>query len=61
MNEYHILAKFNVYGGSINDRYTLHADTFEQACETAQQWELDEAAMYDREPTMYNEFIELKR
>lgn len=43
------------------DRYRLEAGTFAEACFIAQVNEQDNAFENDREPTIYDEFKQIKR
>lgn len=51
----------NYPGARIIDRYRLEAPTFAEACFDAQINELDNAHEHDREPTIYDEFKQIKR
>jgi hypothetical protein len=59
MNEYNFWAIQNIDGGRIRDRYRLFAYSYEQACEDAQALEYREAEELERDPVIYDEFVEV--
>lgn len=59
MTEYNFFAQETFEGGNVIDRWRLEADTFEEACEIAQQLEYREAEEWERDPVHYDTFTEV--
>lgn len=58
MAEYNFFAIYRIPGASVQDRWRLEADSFLQACEMAQELNLQEIEQDGRdEPYYYNEFV----
>lgn len=58
MAEYNFFAIYRFPGASVQDRWRLEADSFLQACEMAQELNLQEIEQDGRdEPYYYNEFV----
>lgn len=60
MTEYEFWAIENYPGARVKDRFRLEAETFADACATAQYNETLNALESDREPVMYDEFKLIK-
>jgi hypothetical protein len=60
MTIYNFEAIENYPGAKIIDRYRLEAMTFAEACNIAQDNELNTAHEHDREATIYDEFKQIK-
>lgn len=61
MTTYDFEAIENYPGAKVIDRYRLEAGTFAEACLTAQNNEMDTAFENDREPSIYDEFKQIKK
>lgn len=59
MTEYNFFAQQTLEGAEVIDRWRLHADTYEEACELAQQLEYREAEELERDPVHYDTFTEV--
>lgn len=58
MTEYKVGAVHNLKSGSITDWYILEGESFEDACDYAQQLELGEAEFTEREALVYDYYIQ---